>query len=206
MMTPQSALLLQWEPDMGKVFEEITDNLRAFIEEQHMFFVATAPLAPDGHINLSPKGLDAFRVLSPTQVAYLDMTGSGNETSAHLHENGRITFTFCAFSGPPNIVRLYGTGRTILPDSLEWPEISAHFTLYPATRQIIVADITRVSSSCGFGVPRYDYVGERDQLFRYWDAKGEKQAVPYQDEHNACSIDGLHTPIGERVRQRAAGD
>src|SRR5437868_15497082 len=100
---------------MGKAFESISDNVRQFIEAQHMYFVGTAPLSDTGHINISPKGTDTFRILSPNRVAYLDMTGSGNETSAHLLENGRVTFMFCAFDGPPNIVRLFGTGQAILP-------------------------------------------------------------------------------------------
>lgn len=103
---------------MLKVYDAITDPLRGFIAAQHMFFVATAPLSADGHVNMSPKGLDTFRVLTPNRVAYLDLTGSGNETSAHLRENGRITFMFCAFSGAPNILRLYGIGETALPGSV----------------------------------------------------------------------------------------
>ena len=106
-----------------------------------MFFVATAPLGADTHINLSPKGMDSFRVIAPDRVAYLDIVGSGNETSAHILENGRITFMFCAYDGPPNILRLYGKGRTILPGDPEWITFSALFNLHPATRQIIIADI-----------------------------------------------------------------
>src|SRR5258707_10549714 len=120
-----------------------------------MFIVASATLCADTHINLSPKGMDSFRVLSPTRVAYMDIVGSGNETSAHLLENGRITFMFCAFEGPPNILRLYGHGYTILPGDEEWQELSSHFKLVLATRQIIVADIYKVQTSCGFSVPYY---------------------------------------------------
>src|SRR5216683_14700 len=111
---------------MGKVQESIQDHHQAFIEKQKMFFVATAPLSAEGHINLSPKGMDSFRVLSPTRVAYMDITGSGNETSAHILENGRITIMFCAFEGPPNILRLYGKGHSILPSSKEWQKLSSH--------------------------------------------------------------------------------
>src|SRR5690242_15176334 len=113
---------------MAKLYDSINDDLREFIAEQHVFFVATAPLDAAGHVNVSPKGLDSFRILSPNRVAYLDLTGSGNETSAHLHENGRITIMFCAFNGSARILRLYGHGRTILPGSSEWPELFSMFT------------------------------------------------------------------------------
>ena len=108
---------------MAKVFDHITPQLQQFIKQQHLFFVATAPLSETGHINVSPKGLDCFRVLSPNRVAYLDLTGSGNETSAHLQENGRITLMFCAFQGAPSILRLYGVGQTLLPDAPEWDSL-----------------------------------------------------------------------------------
>src|ERR1043165_4190369 len=140
---------------MGKDNDHISDENREYIDQQKMFFVCTAPLSSEGHINLSPKGFDCFRVLSPTKVGYLDITGSGNETSAHLEENGRITFMFCAFDGPPKIARLYGRGRPILPETAEWNRLITHFEARPAgTRQIIAADIDRAMTSCGFGVPR----------------------------------------------------
>ncbi len=129
---------------MAKTYDAITPDLEAFILAQPMFFVATAPLAATGHVNLSPKGLDCLRVLSLHRVAYLDLTGSGNETSAHLAENRRITFMFCAYDGPPRILRLYGQGRTIRPDSAEWDDLRASFPDYPGVRQIIVAAISRV--------------------------------------------------------------
>jgi hypothetical protein len=182
---------------MAKVHEQITATLQTFIAQQHIFFVATAPLAADGHVNLSPKGVDCFRVLSPTQVAYMDLIGSGNETSAHIHENGRITFMFCAFDGPPNILRLYGTGRTVLPGQPEWDELAAHFTLYANTRQIIVAEIERVQTSCGFGVPTYEYLGERDFLFKWADTQSADDLAAYQRKNNLTSIDGLTTPLNE---------
>src|SRR5688572_3300212 len=116
---------------MGKVVEQITPELQAFIDAQPLFFVATAPLAPDGHVNLSPKGLGTFRVLSPHRVAYLDLTGSGNETAAHLQENGRITFMFCAFEGRPKIVRLYGSGEVIQPGTAAWDELRPAFGELP---------------------------------------------------------------------------
>lgn len=134
---------------MAKFYDSITEPIREFIQAQHMFFVASAPLSADGHVNVSPKGHDYFRILSPNQVAYLDMTGSGNETSAHLHENGRITFMFCAFDGPPNIVRLFGRGRTILRDTPEWDSLIGNFGETLGMRQIIIADIDKTQTSCG---------------------------------------------------------
>lgn len=182
---------------MAKTYAAITPELQRFIEAQPVFFVGTAPLADDGHVNVSPKGLDCFRVLSPNHVAYLDLTGSGNETSAHLLENSRITFMFCAFSGPPQILRLYGSGYTILPGTPEWDELSANFPVYPGIRQIIIADITRVATSCGYAVPRMDYVGQRDTLPRWAAAKGEEQLETYRREKNMASIDSLPAPLGE---------
>lgn len=182
---------------MGKVYETITETLQAFIARQHLFFVATAPLSAEGHVNVSPKGLDSFRVLSPNRVAYIDLTGSGNETSAHLLENGRITIMFCAFEGAPNVLRLYGTGRTIVPGDSEWETLQALFPTYRTARQIIVADITRVSTACGYGVPLMDYVGDRDTHFRWADAKTDQELEDYRRQKNWCSIDGLTVPIAE---------
>lgn len=178
---------------MGKVVECITAELQAFIEAQPLFFVATAPLSPSGHVNLSPKGLDCFRVLSPSRVAYLDLTGSGNETAAHLHENARITFMFCAFEGPPRILRLYGTGEVVLPGQGEWAGLAARFPEYPGVRQIIVADVERVQTSCGFAVPLMEYAGQRDTLLRWAEAKGDG-LHRYRQEKNSRSIDGLPAP------------
>lgn len=181
---------------MGKPHDHITPEHRAFIERQRMFFVATAPLAPTGRINLSPKGLDTFRVLTENRVAYLDLTGSGNETSAHLADNRRITFMFCAFEGQPKILRLYGAGRTILPTSPEWPELAARFDPLPGARQIIAADIDRAATSCGYGIPLYAYEGQREQLAAWAERKGEGGLDSYRRRHNARSIDGLPTPLG----------
>ena len=188
---------------MGKVFREISDELRAFIEAQPMFFVATAPLAGDGHVNLSPKGLDTFAVLSPNRVGYLDLTGSGNETAAHLLENGRITFMFCSYSGPPRIVRLYGRGRAVLPDDRQWQELRAAFPELPGVRQIVVAEIDRVQTSCGFAVPLMHYEGQRETLIRWAEKKGADGITRYQQEKNAASIDGLQTPFAVAVEQCA---
>lgn len=185
---------------MAKVHDSITEELKTLIARQRMFFVSTAPLDTAGHINLSPKGLDCFRVLSPQRVGYMDLIGSGNETSAHLLDNGRITFMFCAFDGSPNILRLFGTGHAVLPGNPEWDDLALHFTLYPSTRQIIVADITRVQTSCGFGVPLYDYAGERDFHFKWAEQKGEAGLQDYQQRNNLTSIDGLPTALSQRQK------
>lgn len=178
---------------MGKVVECITPELQAFIEAQPLFFVASAPLSGEGHVNLSPKGLDCLRVLSPTRVAYLDLTGSGNETAAHVRENGRITFMFCAFAGAPRILRLYGAGRVLLPGTPQWAELGGRFPPLPGARQLVVAEISRVQTSCGFGVPLMDYVRQRDTLLRWAEAKGG-ELPGYRRQKNARSIDGLPAP------------
>jgi hypothetical protein len=183
---------------MGKTFDRITPELRQFIEAQQVFFVATAPLARDGHVNLSPKGLDCLRVLSETSVAYLDLTGSGNETSAHVEENGRITLMFCAFDGAPSILRLYGQGRTVLPGTARWDELVGQFPDYPGARQIIEADVDRAMTSCGFGVPLFDFRGHRDTLARWAETKGSAALAQYRREKNGRSIDGLPTALGEQ--------
>lgn len=189
---------------MGKSFAAIMPEHEAFIRKQRLFFVGTAPLQADGHVNLSPKGHDVFRILSPNKVAYLDLTGSGNETSAHLLENGRITFMFTAFEGPPMILRLYGTGRVVLPHTAEWAEQAPLFDMLPGARQIIVADIQESKTSCGFSVPYFSYEGERDILLKWAEKKGNDGLTAYWQEKNACSADGLPTPIGlelERTRE-----
>lgn len=181
---------------MAKFYEEITPDLQEFIRKQQLFFVASAPLSADGHVNISPKGLDSFRILDAHRVAYLDMTGSGNETSAHLHENGRITFMFCAFDGAPRILRLFGMGKTILPDTPEWDALAPLFTLYTGVRQIIIADITTVQTACGYAVPLYDYQGQRDTLIKWAEVKGEDGLDAYHREKNMKSLDALPTPLG----------
>jgi hypothetical protein len=180
---------------MGKFFDNILAHHKEFIEKQRMFFVATAPLTAEGHVNLSPKGMDSFRVFSDNRVAYMDIVGSGNETSAHILENGRITFMFCAYEGPPLILRLYGKGYTVLPGDSEWPELSSHFKLMLSTRQIIVADIDMVQTSCGFGIPYYTYTGERDHAGKWAANKGEEGLEIYKAEKNLVSIDGLPTAL-----------
>jgi hypothetical protein len=176
---------------VGKLYEGITPELIAWVGQQHLFFVGTAPLSADGHVNCSPKGLDTLRILDSRHVAYLDLTGSGAETIAHLRENGRIVFMFCALAGPPKIVRFHGKGGAATPVSPEWPKLLALFPGYPGARAIIHAEITRVSDSCGYGVPKFEYVEERDTLTRWADA-GKIEGLPlYRKRHNARSIDGL---------------
>lgn len=181
---------------MGKFSNSINTAHKEFIKDQHIFFVATAPLSGDGRVNLSPKGLDCFRVLGDNKVAYMDLISSGNETSAHTLENGRITFMFCSFSDKPNILRLYGKGFTVLPDSDLWDWYSKNFTIYPSTRQIIVADIDLVQTSCGFGVPMFEYMGDREIHFKWAEKKGADGLVQYMKEKNLKSLDSLPTDIG----------
>src|SRR5258708_3488992 len=169
---------------MGSIYSSISPALQSFIEAQPLFFVATAPDESNGHINLSPKGLDTFRILSPTRVAYLDLTGSGNETAAHLLRNRRIAFMFCAFDGKAQILRLYGHGRAIAPDSAEWPALAARFPALAGARQIIVADLTRVQISCGFGVPIMSLSAHLDDLTRWAGTKAPDGLRQYRDQTN----------------------
>lgn len=187
---------------MGSSHPSITPELSEFIAAQRIFFVASAPLCADGHVNLSPKGLDTLRILSPTRVAYLDLTGSGNETAAHLMENGRITFLFCAFEGPPKILRLYGQGRTVQPEDSDWAELAAHFPNFPGIRQIVLIDITRVQTSCGFGIPLLRFEGHRDALEQFANKKGPVGIKEYQLRKNVRSVDGLPTPLTSRVEEK----
>jgi hypothetical protein len=177
---------------MAKTYDAIVPKLREFIESQKMFFVATAPLTPDGHVNLSPKGLEGtLAILDERTIAYLDLTGSGVETIAHLRENGRICMMFCAFEGPPRIVRIHGTGDAIEPGDEEFDALVSHFADYPGARSIIRIRATRISDSCGYGVPLYEHKGERDQLQRWAKSKGPDGIAQYQRDKNAESLDGL---------------
>ena len=178
---------------MGKTYLNITPEISAWVARQPVFFVATAPLSGDGHINCSPKGLDTFRVLDPLTVAYADLTGSGAETAAHLNENGRIVLMFCAFEGAPKVVRFHGQGKVIVPASADWADLSSKFMSHPSTRAIVRVDVTRVSDSCGFGVPHMSLVGERDVIDRWVEAKGRDNLPAYRREKNSRSIDGLPT-------------
>lgn len=175
-----------------KLHERIDDRLRAFIEEQRVFFVATAPSGGDGHVNLSPKGIDGtLAVVDDHTVAYLDITASGAETIAHLRENGRITLMFCSFGERPNIVRLHGAGRVVTLYDDEFADWLPRFTETRGARAVIVVDVARVSDSCGYGVPQFDYAGERDLLAPFMERKGEDGRRDYRQAKNRTSIDGL---------------
>jgi hypothetical protein len=169
----------------------ITPDIAESIGRQRMFFVATAPLTADGHVNLSPKGHDTLRVIDESTVCYLDLTGSGVETIAHLRENGRITIMLCAFEGNPNIVRLYGTGEAVTPDDARFADLAARFADMPGTRAVILVHVTKVTSSCGYAVPSYVYDGDRNRLHEWADARGIDGLVAYRASKNAASIDGL---------------
>jgi hypothetical protein len=183
---------------MGKVFDGIDEKLAAWIGAQHLFFVATAP-RESGHVNLSPKGLDAFAVLGPRSVAYLDLVGSGAETIAHLRDNGRITFMFCAFQGLPRIVRCYGHGEVIEPGDAAYAGLAAHFPSYSSARAIIRAELSRIADSCGYGVPLYAYERERSHIADWADRKGAEGLRQYQLERNRESLDGLPALRGETL-------
>jgi predicted pyridoxine 5'-phosphate oxidase superfamily flavin-nucleotide-binding protein len=176
---------------MSRVLDGISAELREFLEAQPVFFVATAPTNDDGHINCSPKGLDTFRVLDDRTVAYLDLTGSGIETVAHLRDNARITLMFCAFTGRPDIIRLYGRGRVVVADDPDAADLLARFPEYPGARAVVVVDVERVSSSCGYAVPRMTLDEPRDELLDWATKKGAPALVEYHAEKNARSIDGL---------------
>ncbi len=176
---------------MGKTYHTIDDSLKQFIERQQMFFVATAPLASDGLVNLSPKGLESFAILDEHTVAYADLTGSGIETVAHLKENGRIVVMFCSFDSRPLIVRLHGTGEVIEPAHADFEELQSKFPNYLGLRSIIRVRCNRILDSCGWGVPRYEHQGGRSQLLDWSESKGADGVAQYQREVNATSLDGL---------------
>lgn len=185
---------------MGKTYETIDDSVKAFIERQKMFFVATAPLAANGLVNLSPKGLDSLRVLDDQTVAYADLTGSGIETVAHLKENGRIVVMFCAFAEAPKIVRLHGVGEVVERGHPEFEQLRNLFPEYTGLRSIIRVRCSRISDSCGWGVPKFSYEGERSQLLDWAEQKGADAVAHYQQEENTTSLDdlpGLAFPVEE---------
>jgi hypothetical protein len=200
---------------MGRVYAALDDPLRRWLEAQRLFFVATAPDDPGGHLNLSPKGATgAFRVLGPTTVAYLDLVGSGVETVAHLRQNGRIVLMFCAFDGPPKILRLHGRGRVVGEGDPEFAGLLAGFAVGAEARSlartVVVVEVSRISDSCGFGVPRMDFVGDRDQHLR-WAAgqrakRGDGWLADYVRANNSASIDGLPGLNAPGVAPAAAGE
>ncbi|MDB6122306.1 MAG: pyridoxamine 5-phosphate oxidase [Pedosphaera sp.] len=178
---------------MAKFFSELDESLIRFIAEQKVFFIATAPA--QGRINLSPKGMDTFRCLDSKTVCYLDLTGSGNETSAHLVENGRMTVMFCSFNEKPLILRLYGQGQVIRPRDAHWEKYFSHFTPIPGQRQIVVLNIESVQTSCGYAVPLMEFKEERQTLKKSAERKRPEDLQKYWQEKNVKSIDGLPTGL-----------
>jgi hypothetical protein len=191
---------------VGNKHDRITSELTKFLHAQPVFFVATAPLSETGHVNLSPKGHDTFRVVGPNEVMYLDLTGSGNETAAHVAENGRLTLMFCAFEGAPRIVRLFCRGRVVVRGSEEWEGALGRFPEHTGVRQIVAGQVEFVQTSCGFGVPEMSLVGERDKLAQWASAKGEDGLVVYRRTKNAKSLDGLPAPPTDPGAHRAGGE
>jgi hypothetical protein len=176
---------------VGKIFDGIDESLATWITARPVWFVATAPLAADGRVNLSPRGHDTLSVLGPRRVAWVDYTGSGVETIAHLRENGRICLMFCSFDHRPRIVRLHGRGLVVTPGQQLYEEVVALHPAHPGTRAVIAVDVERVSDSCGYGVPMMDLTGERDLLRLNADKRGPDGMAAYRREKNALSIDGL---------------
>lgn len=180
---------------MSQFYDALTAEIQKFIRDQHVFFTATAPA--EGRINLSPKGMDSFRILDDRTVGYLDITGSGNETAAHLRQNGRITLMFCSFGAVARILRIYGHGRVVRPCDSQWEELHRHFPSYPGERQIMKIAVDSAMTSCGYGVPRMKLVAPRDTLEDYWIKRGPGAAEKYWGVHNVRSIDGLDSGILE---------
>jgi hypothetical protein len=176
---------------MSPAYDEIRPDHAAWLAEQPVFFVATAPSGPGGHVNVSPKGYDTFRVLGPRRVAFLDLTGSGAETVAHVRQNGRITFMFCSFGAKPRVLRLQGTGTVVVPGDDGFAEAAALFPEQLGTRAVITADLDRVATSCGYGVPVSAGFTRREMLDEWADRKGPEGLANYHAEKNARSIDGL---------------
>ena len=178
---------------MSKFYKKITSRLQKFIEDQKIFFVTTAPNS--GRINLSPKGMDSFRVVNEKRVLWLNVTGSGNETAAHLLENERITMMFCAFEGAPNILRLYGKGKEIKEGDASWNDLIILFPETPGTRQIFDIAIESAQTSCGMSIPFFEYKGERNELNDWATEQGKEGIKDYWESKNQTSIDGLPTNI-----------
>ncbi len=178
---------------MAKFYDRLNPELEKFITEQQIFFVATAP--HNGRVNLSPKGMDVLRVISDREIAYLDLTGSGNETAAHLLENGKITLMLCSFTQKPLIMRIYGKGQAVHPRDGVWQEYLSHFPAIAGTRQIIQIQIEQVQTSCGYAVPFYEFVSHRPVLEEWAEKKGESGIAEYWQKKNQQSIDGLPTGI-----------
>lgn len=180
---------------MSKLYESITPELQEFIHQQHMFFTATA--IATGRVNVSPKGTDSFRILDDRTVAYLDLTGSGNEASAHLLVNPRMTIMFCGFEQKPWILRLYGNATVVRPGDTAWATLATNFELLPGTRQIVQLRVESAQTSCGLGVPEYEFQGQRSELIQWAEKKGESGIQQYWKDKNQVSIDGLPTRISQ---------
>ena len=175
-----------------EVYDSLNDSLTEFVRSQSMFFVASA--AAEGRVNLSPKGGDTLRVLGPNRVAYVDLTGSGNETAAHVAQNGRLTIMLCSFGKAPRILRLYGTATVVSPSTPDWSRLLPSFPQIPGARQIISLEFDRVQTSCGYAVPQYELVGERQTLVKWALNKGQQGLVDFRRKWNRASIDGLPAP------------
>lgn len=180
---------------MAKIMTSINKSLQKFIQEQHMFFVATA--AKEGRVNLSPKGLDSFKILNPNQVLWLNYTGSGNETAAHLKDSNRMTVMFCSFKGLPLILRLYGSASTIHPRDDKWEDYLAHFSIDGGARNLFLLDVDSVQTSCGYAVPEFEFLNQRNRLHEWSEQKGKEGIQTYWEEKNQNSIDGFPTGIFE---------
>jgi Pyridoxamine 5'-phosphate oxidase len=180
---------------MARFYDKLVPELGDFVARQKVFFVATAPR--EGRVNLSPKGTDSLRVLDEHAVGYLDLTGSGAETAAHVHQDGRLTIMFCSFTAEPLILRLYGRGEIALPGSARWTQLRPRFPDLPGGRQIVLLHVESAQTSCGFGVPLFGYAGERGRLGDWAAKKGEAGLARYRSEKNRFSIDGLPTGLGE---------
>ncbi len=176
---------------MAKQYETITPKLAEWIGQQQMFFVATAPLSAEGHVNCSPKGGDSFSILGPREIVYLDYTGSGAETIAHLRENRRIVIMFCAFSGPPKILRLHGLGEAIMEEHPRFPELTEQFPRHAGTRSFVYVQVDRITDSCGYAVPLYEFKQPRDILDKWCERKSDEEIRAFRRKHGRVSIDGL---------------
>ncbi|TNE43320.1 MAG: pyridoxamine 5'-phosphate oxidase family protein [Deltaproteobacteria bacterium] len=189
---------------MAEFYDSLNERIQSFLKEQKLFFVATAP--SKGRINLSPKGMDTFRCLDQQTVGYLDVTGSGNETSAHLLDDGRMTLMFCSFTKKPWIIRLYGRGEVIQPGDASWDSSLAHFQHLPGTRQIILLHIESIQASCGYGVPVFEFVEERHTLVKWSEKKGEEGLQRYKEGNNVASIDGLPTHFAKQAEEKLSDE
>jgi hypothetical protein len=192
---------------VGKTYGQLDERLRGWIAAQRLFFVAIAPSGSAGHVNLSPKGhADTVTILDERTVAYLDLTGSGAETIAHLRDNGRITLMFCAFSGPPRILRLHGQGRVVVPGDKRWADLAGRFPTRRGARAVVVVEIERIADSCGYAIPLYDYAGERHLLDQWTARKDDAALAAYRAQRNHKSVDDLPAlPLAASDRQAGPG-